>query len=379
MNDFSDSFWISNDGMPHWLPDDTPEKYINYKKFLSVEIGLTPSKYLPSDARYLRAKLTNNELDSVDIDLEIMHDKYNNNDPLALEVYCNGNMIGYVQKFNNRIDINDFCFNDNKKIDSLKLEWENNKFILSKSNSSESKSEHDAAVKAAWKQFYKDIEKPVDTSEDWMAKLWKWADANKVTIHDLPRDGGAREADLSCLELEELPKEIGNLTSLYYFNLLSNNLTKLPAEIGNLIHLDQLILSNNKLEELPKEIGNLTNLIELDLDNNQLSELPKEIWNLTNLTKLSLNMNQLVELPAEIGNLTNLTELTLSRNKLRKLPKEIGNLTNLTKLYLGENQLVELPKEIGNLTNLTRLYFDSNLLTELPKEIDNLIKINRLS
>jgi hypothetical protein len=39
-----------------------------------------------------------------------MHDKYNNYDPLSLEVYNNGIVIGYIQKYNSSVNIDKFCF-----------------------------------------------------------------------------------------------------------------------------------------------------------------------------------------------------------------------------------------------------------------------------
>ena len=126
------------DGVPHWLGDEEEQikdDYYHHKKnttLNSIEIHLTPSKYLDSDGRYLRAKLTNNKLSSSDIKLEVMHDKYNNNDSLALEVYNKGVMIGHIQKYDSSIDINRFCFVNSKLINTLTLKWDNNNFKLSK-------------------------------------------------------------------------------------------------------------------------------------------------------------------------------------------------------------------------------------------------------
>ena len=47
-----------------------------------------------------------------------------------------------------------------------------------------------------------------------------------------------------------------------------------------------LSLLGQELEVLPPEIGQLTSLIELDLGLNELTELPPEIGDLTNLTNL---------------------------------------------------------------------------------------------
>ena len=137
--------------------------------------------------------------------------------------------------------------------------------------------------------------------EDWMERLWKWADANDIGGDNLPRDKD-------------------NLVNLKFLYLCCDKLTELPK----------------KLTELPKEIFDLVNLRYLKLSDNQLTELPKEIFDLVNLTHLDLNDNQLTELPKEIGNLVNLTQLYLHGNQLSELPKEITNLTNLTWLNLSK-------------------------------------------
>jgi len=245
----------------------------------SIEINLIPNKYLNTEERYLRAKLLNNKANSSNITLEIMHDRYNDDDSLALEVYYNHVMIGYIQKYNRSVNINNFCFINNQIIKDLTLKWENNKFYLSKKV-----------------QFT--IQNKVNTHNlypKWMVALFYWADTNNIDAKNLPRT-----------------KEITSLTSL---NIENNQLTELPKEIGNLTRLTSLNIKNNQLTELPKEIGNLTSLIWFGIENNQLTELPKEIGNLTSLTSLNIKNNQLTELPKEIGNLTSLTWLGIENNK----------------------------------------------------------------
>ena len=143
MGEFADGYesglWGS-DGIPY---DDGYDDYenndriTNKNKSEKISIELTPTKYLNSESRYLRAKLMNNELNISDIELEVLHDKYNENDLSALEVYCNKIMIGYIQKYNNSTNINDFCFINNEKIRNLILEWRDNNFYLSRSLSNE--------------------------------------------------------------------------------------------------------------------------------------------------------------------------------------------------------------------------------------------------
>lgn len=228
--------------------------------------------------------------------------------------------------------------------------------------------------------------------DNWMERLWAWADENDVpdlqwwddegSWSGLPRDKNKllllTELCLDHNRLSDLPNEIGNLANLKVLNVRANNLSKLPNEIGKLTHLTHLDASENELTELSPEIGRLTNLIKLDVWGNQLTEIPQEIGNLTNLIELNIYENQIVKIPKEIGNLTNLTSLIALSNQLTELPKEIGNLINLVDLSVSENGLSELPSEIGNLTSLTQLDVSKNELTELPPEIGNLTNLIRL-
>ncbi len=279
-----------------------------------------------------------------------------------------------------------------------------------------------------------------ETNDNWMQKLWDWADENEVSEDILPRNK-QNLIDLTELFLENnsflkaLPKEIGKLINLTKLSLNNNNLSLLPKEIWELTNLTWLDLGNNELSELPKEIGQLTNLtwlnlqgskviyvesyndypekywftqlpkeigqlinlLELNFANNELTQLPKEIWKLTNLTKLNLEGNNFSELPKEIGQLSDLLELNLSGNGLIDLPKEIGQLTNLTELQLGNaivnfvgfeneswiaeigNNLTHLPSQLGQLNNLLVLDLAQNKLVELPKEIGQLSSLTSLN
>ena len=54
-------------------------------------------------------------------------------------------------------------------------------------------------------------------------------------------------------------------------------------------------MNNNKLTDLPKEIGELTNLLYWEIGNNKLKALPDEVKYLTNLQELHIERNALSE------------------------------------------------------------------------------------
>lgn len=119
------------------LVDDDPEESYGNSSPMSeeyssetMEVSLTPGKYLDTEGEYLRSQLTNNQLSDSEIKLEVMHDRYNENDPLALQVFCNHSFIGFIQKYDNEQDVDGFSFIDNEKIINLTLKWQCNCFIL---------------------------------------------------------------------------------------------------------------------------------------------------------------------------------------------------------------------------------------------------------
>ena len=84
--------------------------------------------------------------------------------------------------------------------------------------------------------------------------------------------------------------------------ILLTKLTRLKQKLNliqnvyELYNLQTLTLSNNQIEEIPKELGNLTNLQVLYLSNNSIKEIPKELFengNLINLRYIYLYNNQI--------------------------------------------------------------------------------------
>src|SRR5579864_6841784 len=73
------------------------------------------------------------------------------------------------------------------------------------------------------------------------------------TIYD--EHGSLITLDLSDLELEEVPAELGQFSKLQTLYLSSNELRKVPAELGQLSNLQHLDLSGNLLSEIPAELG----------------------------------------------------------------------------------------------------------------------------
>jgi Leucine-rich repeat (LRR) protein len=165
--------------------------------------------------------------------------------------------------------------------------------------------------------------------------------------------------DLSwTTQLLNLPKEIGDLSSLNKLHLYGSNITSLPCSVGRLQNLEEIDLSyTRQLLNLPEEIGDLSSLNKLHLYGSNITSLPCSIGKLQNLEEIDLSRTeQLLNLPEEIGDLSSLKKLNLSRSQITSLPCSIGRLQNLKVIGLiCTSRLVHVPREIGSLRNLEEL------------------------
>jgi internalin A len=185
------------------------------------------------------------------------------------------------------------------------------------------------------------------------------------------------QLDLSGLDLEELPGEIGKCTQLETLvlakwdeekhELLGNQLTKFPDAVLQLTNLKILSLVKNQITSIPEAISQLSNLTQLDLSNNQITSIPEELGQLSNLTWLDLSNNQITSIPEAIAQLSNLTRLRLSDNQITQIPDAIAQLSNLTELDLSNNQIEKIPECLETLAKLETLDLRRNPLAISPE------------
>lgn len=185
------------------------------------------------------------------------------------------------------------------------------------------------------------------------------------------------ELNINSSNLDVLPAEIGNLTTLTKLYASGNNFTELPETIGNLTNLTNANFDGSDLEALPAGFANLTSLEYLSLNNNKLETMPEELFSLTALKSLYYNGNSLNVLPAGIGNLTALEFLSVSFNNLEAFPTQIGNLTALKILYAGTNNLkpAGFPAEMANMSALVDVYLlgGNSELTGEPADLPSVV------
>jgi hypothetical protein len=169
--------------------------------------------------------------------------------------------------------------------------------------------------------YYEFVELPCSLvqREEWIERLWQWADTHNIPSSQLPRD---KDALIALTELSLFPQDI--ITPM--------------TDVNELIEM-----AESEEEELP-------------------FSLPPELFELTQLEKLEVSLMGLTHLPEEIEKLQNLTELRLPFNQLETIPSAVGKLEQLTALELKMNQLKEIPVTLVWLDKLTHLDIIDNPL-----------------
>ncbi|XP_072170144.1 uncharacterized protein [Diadema setosum] len=194
---------------------------------------------------------------------------------------------------------------------------------------------------------------------------------------------GMKRLKLGGRELEDLPRELFELTDLEYLALspdrkscLFFRLHSVPRDIQRLVNLRVLCLDTNELTELHASVCQLVQLERLVLSNNLLTTLPSDFRELQQLKSLHLANNYYEEIPEAVFDLKQLEFIDVSDNKILKVSDRIGELSNLEALLMLYNLLEELPESIGKCSNLRNLWLGMNRLTTLPRGIGRLLKLD---
>ncbi|XP_028081409.1 probable LRR receptor-like serine/threonine-protein kinase RFK1 isoform X3 [Camellia sinensis] len=174
----------------------------------------------------------------------------------------------------------------------------------------------------------------------------------------------------------EIPKELGNVSSLTYLNLEANKFSgSVPPELGKLNNLNTLMLSSNQLSgKLPTSFAELQNLTDLINDNNFSGAIPDFIQNWKQLQRLEMHGSGLEgPIPQNISLLNELIKLRISdiNGTAQEFPN-LGNTAGLEILVLRNcNISGEIPEYIWKMENLQVLDVSFNsLVGEIPNDIN---------
>ncbi|MFX0022512.1 MAG: leucine-rich repeat domain-containing protein [Candidatus Hermodarchaeota archaeon] len=159
---------------------------------------------------------------------------------------------------------------------------------------------------------------------------------------------------------------------VYDFTNEPQFICELPDDLGRIKSLIKIVLSNLEINDIPKSVGNLSHLKDLQLvfrpPGKKINNL-KVIWKLKSLESLFLNYCKLKEIPKTIGNLKNLKMLNLAYNDLQNLPVEIKNCQKIEKLCLTWNEFNKELKCLKFLPNLKSIILDKTCQDIIPKEL----------
>jgi hypothetical protein len=206
--------------------------------------------------------------------------------------------------------------------------------------------------------------------------LSSWGEYTGGSVNRLDVDQHLSSLSSLCLySLQEIPKWVGELTSLHSLQILHfSELTELHGNMRQLTELHSLELGYcNSIASLPYWLGELTSLKELRLyDCGLIRSLPEGIQQLTNLQYLYISncpaLQKWCETDEEIMKPTpnqkracvlptSLQKLKIDNcNGIRSLPEGIQQLTNLQQLEIVNcDGISSLPEGIQQLTNLQEL------------------------
>ncbi|CAI8608354.1 unnamed protein product [Vicia faba] len=207
-----------------------------------------------------------------------------------------------------------------------------------------------------------------------------------------------------------IPLEIGNMSNLIALSMVGNNINgPIPRTLKGLQKLQRLGLSNNGLHGsfidelcemrslielylyntmlsgvLPTCLGNMTFLEHLDLGYNNLnSKIPSSLWSLTDILEINLTTNAFTgNLPLEIGNLRAIVLLDISRNLISgNIPTTITFLKTVENISLAHNNLQgSIPSSLGDMVGLISLDLSQNMLTGvIPKSLTSLLYLQNIN
>ncbi|WP_299017627.1 hypothetical protein [uncultured Polaribacter sp.] len=180
---------------------------------------------------------------------------------------------------------------------------------------------------------------------------------------------------LDSLDLKLLPKSILKLKNLKHLSLNNNpNLNlKQAFQIIKGLPIQFLNLQHNNLENIPTNIANISSLTSINLSHNNLNKAAfyRTLAKLPKLNSLWLTNNHIANLSKEIGSLNTLRNLYLEHNKLTTLPNSIKNLKKVNILHLGYNNFTALPKQLIGMPTLILLHINNCKINKIPSEFYN--------
>ncbi|CAL5048395.1 unnamed protein product [Urochloa decumbens] len=182
----------------------------------------------------------------------------------------------------------------------------------------------------------------------------------KIGIHDNVFSSAKylRVLDLSECSTQKLPRSIGNLKQLRYFNAsrVHQAIPDCITKLSNLIYLS--LCGSSEIVAVSESVGQMEGLMYLDLsDCSGLEKLPLSFGRLKELVHLDLSKcSKVTNISESLERLTNLEHLNLSYcSNIGDLPKHLGSLLKLRNLDLSSSSYIDGRANVATLVTLTKL------------------------
>lgn len=225
----------------------------------------------------------------------------------------------------------------------------------------------DIVPQAVWD--FKDLTSLEITGSEKMSKIDEQLGLmNKLTI-----------LTINYTSINELPKSITKLKSLYKIRLYRVPITQLPDSMALMPALKDIFFNEVPIIDVPvtfekaKNINSLffTNLAgKTKLANGTIIErqgwktLPKHLCRMQFLKGLDVTNSGLEYLSNDIIHLSSLDWLTLKNNKLSVINPSLGKLRLLRSLDLSGNPISDIPESVLAIPTLRKLYLTGSHVTE---------------
>lgn len=178
---------------------------------------------------------------------------------------------------------------------------------------------------------------------------------------------------LSGNEVNEFPKNIGDMFNLIYFCSINNYFTGFPADFKKLQNLYHLELSFTNIDSIPAEIAYLQKLRTIKFtDTDDTLKLPTTLKYLKNLQDLQIENCIMDSFPKQIFKVPSLRFLYLSKTNTYSLTSHFDKLPNLEVMIIENNPIASLPNNIYLARNLRLISLRNTKITRLPDTISQM-------
>lgn len=209
----------------------------------------------------------------------------------------------------------------------------------------------------------------------WKQLPGEFLDSLLCAVRGLP----VHELILKRHQLNAVPRNFGQISSLCVLDLSFNRLECVPDSLCQLHQLQQLYLQHNQIAAVPQALGKqLGKLKQLYLQHNKLPTLPAGVCRCTTLEILNVDNNRIESFSEEVDKLKNLKQLHACCNLVKFLPASLYRLCDLEELYLSNNCIQHI-YDMCNMTSLKQLHLANNKLQFLPLSIATMHQLQGLT